>query len=272
MGSHLARLHEERTDLRVWLASGVVGAVGVAILLVAAAGWWKGLGAIQAVLNEVGALLLASVTVNLLWHLSGKRAFLDELLARMRLSEDIRHAGITGYTEEFHRQIDWNDMFSGAREVDIFVAYARTWRNTYSRQFDALATRSGVRIRVALPDVEDGPTANELARRFDCSPAELRASVAEAASFFLALDRRAAGGARSEVWLVRTAPQFAYYRFDRVAVLALYTHRNERGGVPTFVSDDSGSLFSFLKRDFEALIDPGGGRSRLLGAREGTAA
>ena len=43
---------------------------------------------------RVGSLLLAAVAVTLILELAGKRAFLDEVLSAVRISENYRQAGI----------------------------------------------------------------------------------------------------------------------------------------------------------------------------------
>jgi hypothetical protein len=61
---------------------------------------------------------------------------------------------------------------------------------------------------------------------------------------------RALGG---NVRLVNIEPTFTFYRFDNVAVLALYTHDPDKAPVPTIVCQAGGSLYDTVNREWAAL-------------------
>jgi hypothetical protein len=200
------------------------------------------------------------VVVTLLWELFGKRAFVDEVLAKAQISRAITFAGIIKITDSFHYDIDWKALFQSVNKLDIFFAYGRTWRHTHIQELQELAKREGARVRVVLPDPEDEHTVFELARRFGYSSEELRKLIEEATEDFRCL--RSWGiegkGARIEIWYLPATPQFSFYRFDRIAILALYPHRRERAPVPTIVCEMGGTLYDFICKEFEAMIRPDG--------------
>lgn len=94
----------ERTTLRTWLTSVIVAIFGILLLVCSEVqSWWMWIGgqSLQSVVRDIGSLLIASVAITLLWELVGKRAFLDELLPKFRLSEDLVSGGIIGFKTSF---------------------------------------------------------------------------------------------------------------------------------------------------------------------------
>lgn len=56
------------------------------------------------------------------------------------------------------------------------------------------------------------------------------------------------------IWLLPAAPQVSFYRFDRIAVLSLYSQRPDRNPVPTFVVEAGGTLYDHVRKEFDAMI------------------
>ena len=252
----------ERTNLRAVLLSIVTLLCGVILLFISnSKRLWGGLEAIQAVIRDSGSLLVASVAVVILWELVGKRAFLDELLGKVQIAEEVRRAGIIGYGD--FRHMEWISLFQSVSNLDIFFVYGRTWRNTYAGQLLSLAERKGARIRVVLPDPEDATTVAELARRFECTTTELSNRILESANFFLDIhDKSKAKGANVEVWFLPAAPQYSFYTFDRIAILAMYTHIHERTAVPTFVVEEGGQVYGYIQKEFDSMVRENKGLAR----------
>lgn len=261
MASSDVRPLKERVNLRVALTVVLTGSAGIAALILSAqGGWWERYEVWQTLLRELGALLLVTVIITILWDLVGKRAFLDEVCAKARVSAEIRLAGISSVTTSYNlSEIDWGSLFKNVKKLDLFFSYARTWRNTHLQELKRLAASKGARIRVVLPDPGDDLTVRDLARRFDCSTTELVSRIEEAAAFFRNL-RPSSGsdGAQVIVWFLPAAPLYAFYRFDRVVVLTLHGHRRERAPFPTFVCEQDGTLYEYVRQEFEAMIKANG--------------
>jgi len=251
---------KERVNLRTLLIALGIAFTGIGFLWISANdNWWKSCKVWQTVLQNIGALLVVTVAISLLWELYGKRAFLDEVLAKAQISKELTFAGITKITDSFHHDLDWKTYFLTVNKLDIFFAYARTWRNTYTEELQKVASREGARIRIVLPDPEDKQVIAELARRFKYTDGEMKKLIREAETFFRNLSNSAgANGAQIDIWFLPAAPYFSFYRFDRVGILALYTHRRERSPVPTFVCEMGGTLYDYIRKEFEAMITEGG--------------
>ncbi len=115
----------------------------------------------------------------------------------------------------------------------------------------AKLAQSGGRIRVYLPGPSDTVAIQRLADRFAKTPTELLGLIDEARRAYQSLP--VADGGSIEVFFRPGDPVFSCYRFDGTAVLTLYTHQRRRTGVPTFVCRDGGSLYQFVRDEFDAL-------------------
>jgi hypothetical protein len=229
--------------------SAIVVGLGVAVvggLLL----WWSGISEwksneqVQALLSQIGGLLIATGLLAVAWDLFGRRALADEVLAKAGLSADVVRAGIVRVTTQYLAEVEWTSLFRDVSKLDIVVAYAATWRNAHRASIAAVAQRRDARIRVFLPDPDHAPTVAVLAERFDTQPADLVGKINEAIRDFRSF--AVAGGATLEVWLRAGDAVFSCYRFDSRAVLTLYSHgRERRTQVPTFVVHE-GELFDFV--------------------------
>jgi hypothetical protein len=211
---------------------------------------WKHHLGLQALLNSVGGLLVASVALGLIWELAGKRAFAKEVLASATAGADIDTMGVVRMTNNY-AEADWADLFAGVQKLDIFVAYARTWRNSHIDRLRKLARTPGVRIRVFLPDSADAETVRWMAERFGYTSADLCSAIEEAKQAYTSL--ATANGSTVEVYYRKGESLFSCYRFDTTAVITLYTHRRERTGVPTLVCRDGGQLYEFVRGELAAI-------------------
>lgn len=249
----------ERVNLRTILVALGVGGLGVILLYLSARDFWIGHEAWQVVVRNIGGLLVITVAITLLWELWAKRAFLDEVLAKVRVAEEIKLAGVVRITDSWHRDVDWESLFRTVKKLDIFFAYGHTWRSNNDRQLKEVATRKDARIRVVLPDPEDELTVSELTRRFNYTSKKLRELIREAEMYFRNLKSVSGNnGAQIDIWFLPAAPQFAFYRFDRIAVFTLYSHSRERTPVPAFVVEMGGTLYDYIRKEFDAMIRPGG--------------
>jgi hypothetical protein len=233
------------------LAVGVGGAGIILLYLGGRNSLWKHHQGMQALVNDLGAALVVSVALALLWELVGKRAFTREILEIAQTSADVNTAGLARIGINYVADPDWESLFSGVEKLDIFVSYGRTWRNTHLSRLKDVANNPKARIQVFLPDPEDVNTVTILADRFSMSNDDLIAAIREAKSVFLAL--REPGGGEVKVFYRKGDSVFSCYRFDNYAVVTLYTHSRERGQVPTIVCRNGGTLYDFVRKELRAI-------------------
>ncbi|GIM95631.1 hypothetical protein [Paractinoplanes toevensis] len=207
--------------------------------------FWNAHTGWRTLLEQLGGLLIVTSGLSILWELIGKRAFAKEVLESTRMVTEIDSAGIKRITNQFYDESMWKDCFRGTEKLDIFAAYANTWRNTYMPLLQEIARKPKGRIRIYLTDPEDPTTLATLAHRFGTTPEKLKERIWDTRDAFEAL--RVEGGASVEVFYWRGDRVFTFYRFDNRVVLALYQHSGQRSpSLPTMVCENGGSLFQFV--------------------------
>ena len=203
---------------------------------------------LRVTLNQIAGLIIATGLLTAGWELLGRRRFAEEVLANARLSTEVVDAGILRVTDQYLEDVEWADLFDGVQKLDIVVAYGRTWRNTHRERLRSIARRSGTRLRVFLPDPDDEFTVKVLANRFNMEPEVLESSVEDAIRDFSDLADEGRGAV--EVYVRAGDGVFSCYRFDKRAVLTLYSHSKKRQtSVPTFVVR-GGKLFNLSAMDW----------------------
>jgi hypothetical protein len=255
-------LYSERTTTRFWIASGITAIVGLMLLESTNSPFWVHHSDGMSLVRELGDILLASVTVTLLYELTGKRAFRDELLSVIGVSQQLRASGIVAVSDAFQSSdsIDWGEQFKNTNSLDIMFAYGRTWRNSHDAKIKALASKPNVRIRLILPDYEDTNTVRELACRFDCTESDIVGRIKETVDYFCNL----AGGAIVQIWLFPGNFVFTMYRFDHHTIFAFYTHLRHKEPVPTLTLQEGGSLYDFAEKEWSGLINENNGLTRCI--------
>jgi hypothetical protein len=162
-----------------------------------------------------------------------------------QVANDVRVAGLRRIGTRYLSELEWAELFSAVRELDIFVAYGQTWRNLHARELAQVAERKTATIRVYLADPDDDDTVAVLAGRFDITPDELRTRIQATRKDYAAL--RQPGGALIEIYCCPGDRVFSFYRFDNIAVVGLYSHARSRAtSVPVFVCSAPGELFHFI--------------------------
>lgn len=172
----------ESTNKSVMLMAAAGAGLAVLLLWLAQreSGRWSFDDTWQAIVSNIGGLVLATALITVAWELAGKRSFAREVMAKANLSEDVKRAGIAKVTDQYLDSVAWDELIDGSSKVDIVVAYASTWRNANRHRLLRVAARKGARIRVFLPDPEDAMTMSVLADRFSTTPQDLKSKVAEA--------------------------------------------------------------------------------------------
>ncbi|MDQ1294231.1 MAG: hypothetical protein QG608_2114 [Actinomycetota bacterium] len=204
----------------------------------------------QLFLGQVGGLLATTGFLGVWFDLKGRRALSDEVLAIANLSEDIKRAGVKCVTGRYLEEVAWVDLFKGAHELDIMVAYGRTWRNTHQDRLQK-AVQSGATVRVFLPDPGNELMVQVLADRFGYNQEKVRQEIEDAIQFYRELG--SSMGKLVDVRLHAVDPVFSCYRFDGRAVITLYSHARKRHTlVPTLVVGE-GDLYTYVHDEIEAL-------------------
>ncbi|HEX2688431.1 MAG TPA: hypothetical protein VHN14_17495 [Kofleriaceae bacterium] len=202
----------------------------------------------KTILNNIAGAILTVAVLSIVWEVRGKRLFADEMLELVGLSYDVDRAGIQSATREFH-QINWKQLIGNAKEADIFVSFARTWREAQRQELAALAKRADS-IRIALPDPENASVMAELARRFKIDATELRGEIVKAKDAYREILQECR---QLTIYGVPVAPTYTYYRFGDRIIVTFYTHRQEKTTVPTMVFSE-GTFFEFFRDDFNKML------------------
>jgi hypothetical protein len=206
----------------------------------------------EVVVREAGALVFVTGLLSIFWELLAKRSLANEIINKVGISRQILAAGLRKVTPNFHRDIDWPELFKDAHQIDIFFAYGGSWRAAHYEELTAFARRSGARLRIVLPDPDDAGIVDGMARRFGKTPAEIQERIRSSRSDFELTATNAV--AKIEVWYLPRSPVFSYYRFDSVAIVALYHHKDIRATVPAFTFAKPGSLYDFFTDEFESMM------------------
>jgi hypothetical protein len=213
---------------------------------------WKAWSILQVILHETGALLVATMALSLIWEFLAKRAFTDEILARVNMARSLEDAGLVKAEQDYHEtQADWDYLFQHTHHADIFFAGGHTWRTVHGERVVAFAARGGTRVRAILPDPDHQETVAELARRFGRAADHVLLSIREAVDFFSGLVK--GRNSTVEVRFIQKAPLISFYVFDEFAVVVLYNHVR-KGPVPAFVFK-KGPLYEFFQSQFDDLLN-----------------
>lgn len=245
------------TNLKAYIVSVVMFIVGVSFLIVSEKySFEPGDGWIKSVLSNFGALLIASVSIALLWELFSKRAFLDELLAKTGLAEEIRGVGMVGISLNPVKGADFPKLIRSAERLDMFVCYANTWRAIYEEDLRVLASKKGCRIRLIVPNPDNEEIMKDLANRFNAQQASvMKGRIEQAIKDYIALFSSVGNpNLDFSVWIHDETPVTSFYRFDRFGVVTLYKHAKGRGNAPTLVVERGGELYNYIESEVDSMV------------------
>lgn len=246
MGATLQQQLSTRTIIIVALLAFIIG-LGLLYWSASMAKPWDN------IVRELGAMLLVTVSLGVLWEFLGKRMLVDEVLEKVRISTDIQRAGVLQIVDNFH-DLEWKGWFEHATNLTVFVAYGHTWFRSHAQELQSLVARSGCRIHVLLPDPAQPELLSALARRFAMTPEDLRKRIEEAVRNYHALEP--VKDSTVEVTLVKSPPLFTFYMFENVAIFVPHSHRSQ-APVPAFVVREGGSLYNYLCEELDALVKSG---------------
>lgn len=248
------KVYSERTSLRTIIISLITFIIGLTFLLISNTQFLQAYPLVQPVVRDVGSLLVSTVAIAILWELVAKRAFLSELMAQIKIKEEIKEAGLTRIFAE-PRQVNWDEMFDKVKNLDIFFMYGRTWRSINGLNLEKLASLPDAKIRVILPDPTNQKLMEELSSRIHVEPEELKKRIKEATAYFKTL-KDSFRKKDFSLWYSTESLLYSCYRFDNIFVLTIYHHGAIKyKKVPTFVVEEGKYIYDFLKQEFESLIE-----------------
>ncbi|WP_432106434.1 hypothetical protein [Streptomyces sp. AA1529] len=205
--------------------------------------------------NQLGGLVIVSVALAALWDLGGKRAFAEEIRENINVKHEITVSGLESIGTDYSKIVDWDAALSSAIRLDIFAAWATTWRNTHQAKLVDMTSRPDARIRAILPDPNDQPSVEILATRFNMPASAVRTKLSEAIADYKRLDENNATG-KVEIYTSRVFRAFTAYRVDDRFIVTLYHHKDSRSGsVPAVSCRRGGTLHEFFSDDLEGVIN-----------------
>ena len=147
------------------------------------------------------------------------------------------------------QDIQWQKLFENTTNLTIFVAYARTWRNRNMEYLQKLVNKTNSQLTVLLPSRKSKATISELSRRFAFPSDELVGRIGETISDYAKMS-----DGNIEIREVDAVPTVTYYLFDDYAVIAFYSHAQDRRPVPATVISKSSQLYDFVKNELDVLM------------------
>ena len=215
--------------------------------------------------TSLSALFTSIGVLSALWEVLHRRLFAEKLFELASISQELKAAGVSQIAESFRgNELDWKELLSEATQLDIFVCWAKTWRNENDRYLRGILKRGGS-INVILPDYKNPPTVTILSTHFkramegeaeSCkSEEEIIEEIKNAVEFYRKLARTTKSVGRVSVFLTPRIPLFSWYRINNAkAIFAFYPHRAKAVAVPAIVCREGGHLFAFARQEIEYLL------------------
>jgi hypothetical protein len=205
-----------------------------------------------AIFREVGSAVLVALGLGVFWEVYGKRAYTDELFEKAHISQSLAAAGIVRFTTFRSTELEWDSLFESSQTLDMFVAYAATWRNTQVDRINAMLSTSTGSIRIVLPDPENARLVGELAHRFSIEANDMEGRIRSAAAFFLERQLKAVGN--MNIRFTSEVPLYSYYIFRSGAIFAFFNHKSDKEEpVPAIQANKNGSFYPYLQKQFDVL-------------------
>ena len=140
-------------------------------------------------------------------------------------------------------------------ELDVFVAYGYTWRNSNESALKKLSQKESANIRVFLPDIENSLVVASLANRFDISKDKARERLETAKKEFGCVFGQ--GDAEFELVEHSFTPHYTFYRMDDEAIICTYNYRGAKGEIIAVKVGEGGRYFEYLHKELAYLEDKG---------------
>lgn len=236
------------------LACTVTLLLGVVLLWMSSSPWVN-YETLRPAISSVAGLLLGSIAISFLWELFMKRGFANELFTIADLSYSVQSSGLREVTTNLN-SLPWSEWFKKSKTATVFVCYANTWREVNRESIKEFLSHPKNRLTIVLPSLDDDVSVADLARRLDLSEDEVKQRVNDATRAYVKIADEV--GAKKQLHLYslpNMTPHTAYYVFDDVAVMALYTHGRRKTKVPAFVASRGGDLFAFIEEDIQDIVE-----------------
>ncbi|MDX2061319.1 MAG: hypothetical protein SFV24_26130 [Gemmatimonadales bacterium] len=147
----------------------------------------------------------------------------------------------------FYQRFD--ELLDTSTSLATYFIHSRRWRENHDATLKAFLKRGGT-LEVFLPDLEHHELMFSLVRHFDDGPL-IPSLVADAYRYFGRLARDF--GQPTEIWLFNKYPTYSFYRFDRQAVIAMYSNVAAKKELPAFEVAMASSFGTFLAADIDDL-------------------
>jgi hypothetical protein len=159
-------------------------------------------------------------------------------------SADLVRLGTFG---SFYQRFE--DLLAESSSMSLYFIHPRRWRENHDAGIKSFLRRGGT-LEVFLPDVEHHELMFSLVRHFDDGPL-IPSLIVDAYRYFARLARDYLQP--TSVYLFNRYPTYSFYRFDRRAVLAMYSNSVAKKELPAFEIADGSLLGTFLQADIEDL-------------------
>jgi hypothetical protein len=244
------RLSEER--LTYFAIIGTV--VGIACLLVNWLGSPELPVLVVSLAGNIGSFLLATVVLGWIFTYYVNRDLMKEVVGKTRAVDLVTRVRLLELSTTFHGRIDWDAFITGTKTLDVFVVYARTWRQGNMDYLRQMLKAPGSSLRVLLPDYRNADVMSALAHRFHGNSVEWAGRVRDAGEAFLSLAEEEGAVGSVQVVLVPNAPVVSFYIAESSAVLSGFTHRPNHS-VLTAHAASGGELYQYIVEERDALLD-----------------
>lgn len=245
-----SRLIQALVTYRTAWVAGLVALAGGLMLLLANLTWFDTRPVREALLAQIGGLLVGTGIIAMLWDLRGKRDFMREIISKTGVASDVRSSGIQMLTMRW-LDVPWESWISGAKEIEVSISYGSSWRKNFWADIRQFSESKSHRLRLYFPNPEDEHTMEVLSRRYDSSPEKVRDGILESAREFAKL--AAAQPADVRIYYRDGDPTFTCYRLDDRIVVSLYSHLRDRGPIPVIVVEKGGTFHEFFTNELRAI-------------------
>lgn len=213
----------------------------------------------SAAMGVVSAILGASV-VGLLWEVTVRRAFADEM--RLQFTELLGNAigqtvlgsvgeseGVISLTRDFHHGIPWGKYIADSADIDLCWWAGSAWIEQNLVELRIRAEK-GLKLRLVVPDVGRTDVINQMAKDSGLSVATLKQATIDAVELLSTLPNNCAS-----VRYSHRVPRYMFIRLGNIVMFATYPlSPGKNSGRPTVLCSISGPMGSGALEEFIELF------------------
>lgn len=255
--SYISKLRRDLNNKRVTIFLFLLGIAGV-ILLIMSILWLDDTEMnriAKTLLRDLASWVLTSVILGLIWELLLRRSITEELLDRIKLSQNVIRLGIAHITfdpQDLDDGIDWIPLIRETREFDLFFMHGIGWRLHNHEALRHLAHKPNVQVRILLPDPDNHENIEMMIRSTGKRREALVHDIKETITYFNGLNEIAPQNV--VVALTTVFPAYTIYRFDKHAIITVRSLQHTKvGKIPHLVGAKGGELFNFVVAEFNDL-------------------